>query len=181
MSFEFRRVVTVLGEGGRSKIHEDADLSVIEVPIMPGAGFVKLWGTDALPEAGAADPTAVHDPFFPEPPGNRWAISIFPPASDEAAEQASADDVAVLASETDKQFPGLADAFDADDPGFHTSDTVDYVMVIEGEVYLKVDDGELLLKTGACVVQNGTRHAWENRSDARAVVVSLLFGAPRVR
>jgi quercetin dioxygenase-like cupin family protein len=179
MSFAFRRIVTVLGEDGKSQVHEDVALPEIDVPVMPGAQFVKLWGGDTPPEAGDAAPEGIHDPFFPGTTGNRWSVAIFPPAGGDAPDPGDAER---LAAETEEVFPGLAGAFEPDAPGFHTSDTVDYVMLIEGELYLKLDDGvELHLTPGASVVQNGTRHAWENRGDTRAIVVSTILGAPRVR
>jgi hypothetical protein len=182
MSFAFRRIVTVLGDDGKSRVHEDVALPGIDVPIMPGAQFVKLWGSDAPPQAGVREPAAVHDPFFPHPGGNRWSVSIFPPASAQPSEPADPGQLSALGAATDELFPGLADKFEPDAPGFHTSDTVDYVMLIEGELYLKLDDGvELHLTPGASVIQNGTRHAWENRADKQAIVVSAILGAPRVR
>ena len=51
---------------------------------------------------------------------------------------------------------------------------------VSGEVYLELDDGsEVLLKAGDCVVQNGTRHAWRNRSSANCVTAVTLVGAER--
>ena len=59
----------------------------------------------------------------------------------------------------------MAEHQEPDDPGMHTTDTVDFDFVVSGEVYLELDDGaEVLLKPGDCVVQNGTRHRWNNRS-----------------
>ena len=66
--------------------------------------------------------------------------------------------------------------------GFHTTDTVDYVMVLEGEVSLELDTGEVALRPGDCVVQRQTRHAWRNRSATPvrmvAVMVSLRPSSP---
>ena len=65
------------------------------------------------------------------------------------------------------KLPGLIDVLEPNHPGMHTTDTVDFDIVISGEVYLELDDGEeVLLKAGDCVVQNGTRHAWHNRASA---------------
>jgi quercetin dioxygenase-like cupin family protein len=47
----------------------------------------------------------------------------------------------------------------------HRTKTVDYGIVLSGEIYLVVDEGETLLKPGDVVVQRGTNHAWSNRSD----------------
>jgi uncharacterized cupin superfamily protein len=73
----------------------------------------------------------------------------------------------------------LAEALEPDNPGMHTTDTVDFDIVRSGEVYLKPDDGsEVLLKAGNCVVQNGARQAWRSRSAAHVVAVTVV-GANR--
>ena len=65
-------------------------------------------------------------------------------------------------------------------PGMHTTDTVDFDVIVLGEVYLELDDGsEVLLEAGDCVVQNGTRHAWRNRSSAKCVIAVTLVGVER--
>jgi quercetin dioxygenase-like cupin family protein len=182
MSFEFRRVVTVLGDDGKSKLHEDAPLHHYDVPVMPGAQMLKVWGSEEPAAPGVAPPVEVHDPFFPGPDGNRWQVTIFPPAATADAPVPSDDELVAMAAETERVFPGLADKFEPDAPGFHTSDTIDYVMVLEGELVLKLDDGvEVDLTAGSCVVQNGTRHAWENRGSERAIVVAVILGGRRVR
>lgn len=62
----------------------------------------------------------------------------------------------------------------------HTSDTVDYGLLLEGEMWMEVDDGkEIRLEPGTCVVQRGTRHAWSNRSDAPALMMFVLVGGRR--
>ncbi len=64
----------------------------------------------------------------------------------------------------------------------HTTDTVDFDVVVSGEVWLELDDGaEKLLKAGDSVVQNGTKHAWHNRSAAPSVLAICLLGAKRAR
>ena len=81
-------------------------------------------------------------------------------------------DVEATVAEFDERLPGLADVQEPDDPGMHTTDTVDYDYVVSGEVYLELDDGaEVLLKPGDCVVQNGTRHRWNNRGDRPCTIV----------
>lgn len=74
----------------------------------------------------------------------------------------------------------MAEVMEPDHPGMHPTDTVDFDLVVSGEVWLELDDGqEVHLRAGDCVVQNGTRHAWHNRASERAVVFVALLGAAR--
>lgn len=61
----------------------------------------------------------------------------------------------------------------------HTTDTIDYVVIIEGELYAVLDDTEVLLKAGDCLVQRGTRHGWNNRSDRACRLAAVLIDAAR--
>jgi uncharacterized cupin superfamily protein len=69
--------------------------------------------------------------------------------------------------------------FEPDNPGMHTTDSVDYGICLEGEMHLELDNGqEIRLTPGACVVQQGTRHAWHNRSEKPALMCSTCSSAP---
>ena len=60
----------------------------------------------------------------------------------------------------------------------HTTATIDFEVVLEGEVWLELDDGEEVhLKPGDTVVQNGTRHAWRNHGSVPARLAVFLIGA----
>ena len=88
--------------------------------------------------------------------------------------------IASALEEIQQKLPGLMDVLEPDHPGMHTTDTVDFDVIISGEVYLELDDGaEVLLKTGDCVIQNGTRHAWHNRSSEKCVISVAIVGAER--
>jgi mannose-6-phosphate isomerase-like protein (cupin superfamily) len=150
-----RVVVTGVDGAGRSTFVSDE----------PAAGSQQwgdLWLTDPVRGTGAlAQPSG--DPLALEPPagGTSWRVFDIPP--DEQIREALAANAASI--------PGM------EPDGFHTTDTVDYVTVIDGEVTLQLDDGEVELRTGDCVVQRNTRHAWRNRSGRpvrmMAVMVSL--------
>ncbi len=72
------------------------------------------------------------------------------------------------------QFPGNAETH------MHTTDTVDYATVMSGEIWLILDDGaEVHLTPGDCVVQNGTQHAWHNRTPEPCVMAGVTVGAER--
>ena len=63
------------------------------------------------------------------------------------------------------------------DHGFHRTETIDFVMILEGDLTLELDDGSVDLHPGDCVVQQGTRHAWRNRSD-RPVRMAAVMVSP---
>jgi quercetin dioxygenase-like cupin family protein len=62
-------------------------------------------------------------------------------------------------------------------PGMHRTETIDYVIVIEGEIEMDMDDSTVKLKAGDVMVQRGTNHAWANRGDKRARVAFVLIDA----
>ncbi len=83
-------------------------------------------------------------------------------------------------AEADQKLPGLIDVFETDDPSMHRTDTVDYILVVSGEVSLELDDGQTVpLTAGDCLVQNGTRHAWRNTSSAPCMLAFAIVGARR--
>jgi mannose-6-phosphate isomerase-like protein (cupin superfamily) len=60
----------------------------------------------------------------------------------------------------------------------HATQTVDYMCVLSGELWLELDGGaEVHLKPGDCLIQNGTRHAWHNRGNEPCLYVTVRIGA----
>jgi len=81
-------------------------------------------------------------------------------------------------AEMETKLPGLAAVMEPDHPGMHRTDTVDFIVITSGEVWLELDDGaEVRLQAGDCVVQNGSRHAWRNKSNAPCQFAHALIGA----
>ena len=75
----------------------------------------------------------------------------------------------------------LAKHFDSDDPEMHTTDTIDYVVILGGSAELELDDGRKeIVQTGDCVVQRGTRHAWRVTSEEPLILAATLIGAKRL-
>lgn len=168
---EFRRVVTAVEEDGRSVVAGQDRLDHTETAMRPGYEFYAVWGTDVARLPGAR-PEPVHEPFYPGPGGTRFGLIRFPPRSSapRATPAAAARDI-----------PGLSEALEADpSPGMHTTQTVDYDVVLEGELILELDDGaEARLPAGTCIVQNGTRHTWHNRGDVPATLAYVVVGAEK--
>ncbi|HKX79523.1 MAG TPA: cupin domain-containing protein [Novosphingobium sp.] len=123
------------------------------------------------------DAGSAHCTFVPAVGETRFLLVTFPPDS----VMASPDfDPVAAAQETFEQAPDFASTFDPDCPGMHRTDTVDYGIVLKGEVWLEVDEGEQTrLQPGDIVVQTGTRHAWRNRTEEPATIAFVLIGAAR--
>lgn len=175
-----RRIVTGHTADGKATVVQDGQPPrSYELKHTPGFAQALVWATPAAPAVpfDGTDPTPAVASYVPEPGATRLIRLTFPPDS----VFLSADfDPAAAAEEQLETSPGIAELFEADHPGMHTTDTVDYGVLLQGEVVLELDDGnEVPLTPGDIVVQNGTRHAWRNRSDAPATMLFVLIGARR--
>jgi mannose-6-phosphate isomerase-like protein (cupin superfamily) len=179
-----RRVVTGRTANGKSVFVKDEECP--RGASMRGVKTFRMdpvWGTEGVPSLPAEtekDPTGGALRFFPAPGGTRFAVVTFPPAKDLEGAAAAGVDLAKATEEFYGRFPGLGDTMEHDVPGMHTTQTVDYGVVVSGEMELELDDGaKVHLKQGDCVVQNGTRHAWHNPGDREAVMAFAIVGATK--
>ncbi|EEA03691.1 Cupin 2 conserved barrel domain protein [Burkholderia sp. H160] len=175
-----RRIVT--GEhAGKSVFLADGQVETGHAyAAVPGFETTQVWatlqGAATLPHAGG-DPVIGLNSVIPDPHGTRFMIVQFPPDSVMASPNF---DPAAAGAEYAANLPGLAECFEPDGSGFHRTQTVDYDIILSGELTLELDDGQARhLKAGDIVIQNGTRHAWRNRSTQPAVMASVLIGAER--
>jgi len=147
-----RRVVTGHDENGRSVVLSDGPPPIRRTLPADGVAFSEIWQTDATPAdilpREPHEPTD-HDLVVPPPPGGtRIRINEFQ--------------------------PGFLDAGGLQSP-VHRTESVDYGIVLEGEIVLVLDDSEVILRAGDIVVQRGTSHAWANRSQSMCRVAFVLI------
>jgi mannose-6-phosphate isomerase-like protein (cupin superfamily) len=172
-----RRVVTGHDDDGRSVIVEDAAVEPITTALVPGYAAHEVWKADGAATLPAPAPPSGTRTYYPPVDGVRFQVLTIPPAGPAAPDGVDLD--AELAR-LDRTAPGILAVNEVDDPGMHTTDSVDYVYVASGDVWLEVDDGaEVELHAGDTVVQQGVRHAWRNRSGRPVVLVGTLVGARR--
>ena len=174
---DIRCIVTGHDESGKSVIIRETPVKPVTVAMLPGYEFHRLWGSDSAPELPSDGTPPPQPRYFPPKGGFRFAFFTLPPDT-----RAGVDQLANPSSveELQQKLPGIIEVLELDHPGMHTTDTVDFDVILSGEVYLELDDGaEVLLKAGDCVVQNGTRHAWRNRSSQNCVIAVTLVGAER--
>ncbi len=165
-----RRIVTG-HKNGKSVILEDSDIPSQE---NWGGEITRVWQTRGIPivplEEADFKTQILPNYWFPQVGETGVGITVLPPEQE------------VFAKYKEKR-EDLVESWRrsfADDLFMHTTDTVDYDVILAGELWIELDDGvEAHLKPGDCVVQNGTRHAWRNRGSENCVMVSFLVGAKR--
>ena len=171
---QIRRVVTGHDKSGKAVVLSDGPVPVTHSnPMRPGQLSHEVWKTGAMPVPIAADepePTAGKRQIHPVPMGTNFRISEVPPESDAVRnltpEQARAAFRTSGAEEASTWGRG------GRHPLMHRTETVDYAVVLEGEITMLLDEGEVNLKAGDVVIQRGTNHAWSNRSGK---VVKMLY------
>lgn len=173
---DMRRVVSGHDAEGKAVVVSDEMMPPITLALLPGSEFHRLWASDAVPSFpdDGSNPDAAS--YFPPVGGFRFGFFTIPPDGGAGAPP-DLDFEAALA-EFDEKLPGLAEHLEPEDPGMHTTATVDYGVVLSGEAVLELDDGvKVTLRPGDAYVQNGTRHRWSNTGDVPAVLAITLIGA----
>ena len=173
-----RRVVTTTRDG-RSGVASDGPVpNALHHDAIPGMLSSVAYRTAASPSVPPAEKETAppRGPVVPGPGETSLLIVQFPPDSVFAVR--GFDGAAAVAEQVEFA-PDLASHFEPDAPGVHTTDSVDYDIVLDGEVWLELDDETVHLRQGDVVVQNGTRHAWRNQSDRPATLAFVLIGATR--
>ena len=171
----YRRIVTG-NVNGKAVVQSDEPLLAYEFRTVPGYEHTLIWVNLATPDLSKEQRFDRYpDSVVPGPGGTSLHFVIFPPDSvfaDPSFDAEAAQEEALV------RLPGLADHFEKEDPGMHKTNTVDYAVVYDGEIWLELDDSETLhLKRGDVVVQNGTRHAWRNKGTKPVTMLFFLNGA----
>jgi Cupin domain len=173
-----RRIVTEDDAQGRSRIVEDAPATAIRtVEGRPNYRSVNVWRTEAAPAPIDAPDTATQHKGIlpPKNGGSILRIIDFPPELADPVErnkQIAATFAGMFSDADHDKRPGAH-------PGMHRTDTVDYAILLEGEIWAVMDDNETLMKQGDVLIQRGTNHAWANRSNKTARICFVLLDGSR--
>jgi hypothetical protein len=162
---DIRRVVTGDDANGTSRIVEDAPATAIRtVPERPGYRAVNVWRTNA-------DEVEKHQGILPPEGGTILRIIDFPPEPRDPEERRRR-----IAATFGGIFKDAShDKREGKHPGMHRTQTLDYAIVLEGEIWAVMDADETLLRAGDVLIQRGTNHAWANRSSATARIAFVLI------
>ena len=173
-----RRIVTGHDAAGKAVFLSDGDVPrAVSFKSIPSHAFAYVWETKpdvSLPYLGG-DTTKVSASLVPVPGGTSMMLVTFPPDS-----VMMAMDPNVAGPELGAALPGLIECFEPTSPGMHTTNTVDYGILLDGEVWLELDNGvQKQVCKGDIVIQNGTRHAWRNKTESPATMAFFFVGARR--
>jgi hypothetical protein len=173
-----RRIVTGHDAKGRSIIVSDASSHhVMTLQGIPTFGVTEIWKTDSTPADNRAtkDPCKVPAQLAPPKSGTVIRVVEFPP-----------DKLWIKSADRDKAFASLGssgakalahDASASRHPMMHRTQTIDYAIVLAGEIWALMDTGETKMKAGEILIQRGTNHAWSNRSNKPCLVAFVLIDA----
>jgi hypothetical protein len=173
VTWRVRRLLTGHDAGGKSMFIADGEApNVKEMASMPGLALTDLWETQAAPASNEGHADAAARPVRLEPPQNGSILRIveFPPDSQW---RGNADARTAFASIGAGHTPDESSS----DPMMHRTATVDYAIVMRGEIYAVMEKGEKLLRTGDILVQRGTNHSWSVRGEEPCIVAFVLVSA----
>jgi mannose-6-phosphate isomerase-like protein (cupin superfamily) len=169
MPAKHRRVVTGHDADGNSIILFDGYAP--NSRLLTAAGGLQrteLWETASAPadnngNEDAAERTSTLEPHLG---GSIFRIVEYPP-----------DSVRLKTLDPDAHFGGAADRSGARHRGMHKTNTIDYAIILSGEIYVVMEKGEVLLKAGDCLIQRGTNHAWSNRTEQPCLVAFIMISS----
>lgn len=169
MSRKFRRVVTGHDDRGTAIIAMDAIAQNARVRAANGLTSTLLWVEDGTPADNSGDVDKADRQIGVAPPdgGSVFRIVEFTPDNDAVSNE---DMKKELGLDPDSGGP-------VRHPGMHRTRSVDYAIVLDGEIDMLVDEDEVHLKAGDVIVQRGTNHAWANRGTESCTIAFVLIDA----
>ena len=178
MQAPFRRIVTGHNAEGRAVIQEDGPPPrVQQIGGKHGPIFYEVWNTRETPariDRSSGEPPEAGIVLAPPNNGTRIRVLDIPP-DDESLQHVTPEEARAHFAEV-----GAADA--ASHSGetsrhahMHRTETIDYGIVLDGEIVLIMDEGETTARAGDIVVQRGTNHGWANRSDRNCRIAFILI------
>lgn len=176
---DVRRIVTGHTNDGKSCFISDGPTPhKLENPHRPGRGLIDLWRTDRTPASNEGDDDAADVTVQLLPPQNGSVFRYFQIMP--AALDADLSDEERMRRDAE-QFSRMGASREHDaasgQPGMHKTDTVDYIILLRGEVTLILDEGQVDMKPFDVVIERGTNHAWVNKGDEPALLAGVLIDA----
>jgi mannose-6-phosphate isomerase-like protein (cupin superfamily) len=160
-----RRIVTGVNDQGRSIIVSDGP--ALNITRLSGAalGAHVLWATGEAAAEGEEPAPPGHSFGFHSNGGSILRVVDFPPD-----EEYEIDTLTKFLDENDVRDKAKPRHF-----WFHKTESLDYAIVLEGEIHALLDDDETVMKAGDILIQRATNHSWSNRSDKTCRMAFVLL------
>ena len=176
MGKKIRRVVTGHDENGVATVIMDGEAScILRRPNRPGVTLTNLWQSEKSPADMELHADPVNGPLILHPPKNGSVFRIVQFDPEDPQQLATLDGKAAFA----EMGASASIVEGARHPFMHRTDSLDYAVVLTGEIYMMMDEDEYLLKAGDVVVQQGTNHAWSNRGSKPCQIAFVLIDADK--
>jgi mannose-6-phosphate isomerase-like protein (cupin superfamily) len=176
MDAKIRRVVTGHDDKGKAVVLMDGEAGHARFSEVTGITSTLLWVTDATPAniSGVADAADRDIGVAPPPEGSIFRIVEFPPENQVGRAWSHEE----MIKEMGLAVPGETEVKPRH-PAMHRTESIDYAIILSGEIDMLLDDSEVHLKAGDVVIQRGTNHAWVNRGNDSCRIAFILIGAKR--
>lgn len=172
-----RRVVTGHDADGKAIVISDGPAPLVHVnPTDPEWVSTDIFRTTEMPArvlSTTPETTAGPRRQMPTRHGTVVRINHFPPESQAVGRMTPEDSRRAFAALGNEKAATFGQG--GRHPLMHRTETIDYAIVLSGEIVMVMDDCDVVLKAGDVLVQCGTNHAWSNRSDAPCVVAFVLI------
>lgn len=176
MAKKIRRVVTGHNDQGVATVILDAEAEcILQRPNRPGVTLTNLWQNKTTPAVMETHADPVTGPLILHPPANGSVFRIVQFDPEDPDVLATLDGQSAFA----EMGAGANIVEGARHPFMHRTDSLDYSVVLSGEIYMLMDEEEYLLKAGDVVVQQGTNHAWSNRGSEPCQIAFILIDAAK--
>ncbi len=173
---QIRRIVTGHDKNGKAIIISDGPATSVKThPNRPGHKSTDIWKTTAMPVPIAAvepDPTQGPRDFVPVM-GTKIRIAEIPPEPAAFRNLTPAQAREFFKSGGNESASTFREG--GRHPFMHRTESVDYAVVLEGEITMLLDEEDVVLKAGDVVIQRGTNHAWSNRSGKPVRMLYILI------
>lgn len=173
MARQFRRVVTGHDENGLAIIESDQTAThTLQRPNRPGVTLTNFWLSDSTPAEYDGATETCEGPFVLHPSKNGSSFRCVEFLPEDPDVLATLDGKSAFA----EMGAGNNIVENARHPFMHRTNSLDYAIILSGEIYMLMDDekDDVLLKTGDVVIQRGTNHAWSNKGTEPCVIVFVL-------
>jgi hypothetical protein len=170
-------LIAAVNDQGRSYIAQAGPTPAILINEgRPGYANHNIWRTTATPAPiDAADSITAHAGVLPPAGGTIIRIIDIPPESRDPEERRRQAEAVFRQMFADARHAPQSDRH----PGMHTTDTIDYAIMLEGELVAIMEEGEAVMRRGDVLIQRGTAHAWRNRTAQIARIAFILIDGRR--